>query len=165
MNAEQLKKYDEIRKRVYLTAAECWLVAQLEAETQTVERLQSILESQPYKKVMKIRDITVSCLRIRIEAAEAEAAELHALFALQQTRMAEATKAWQAATGKRDVLPDLGDLLAWLMDRPAALETRVRELREAVQTALDWRGLDGDGITDLVALQFFLHLACLLAAT
>jgi len=60
----------------------------------------------------------------RAEAAKARYAELEALFALQQIRMAEATYMWQEATGRRDVLLDLGDLLAWLMARPAALEAQ-----------------------------------------
>jgi len=64
-------------------------------------------------------------------------AELEALFALQQTRMAEATRMWQEATGKQDVLPDLGDLLAWLMARPAALEALARELRNSLQEMCD----------------------------
>jgi len=42
--------------------------------------------------------------------------ELWRLFDLQQTRMGEATKRWRKATGKHETLPDLGDLLQWLID-------------------------------------------------
>jgi hypothetical protein len=62
-------------------------------------------------------------------------AELEALFALQRTRMAEAIRTWQEETGKRDVLPDLGDLLAWLMARSVELEALVRKLRDALTCA------------------------------
>ena len=41
--------------------------------------------------------------------------QLQAVFDLQQTRMGEATKLWQQATGEHDTLPDLGVLLDWLM--------------------------------------------------
>jgi hypothetical protein len=45
-------------------------------------------------------------------------AELDALFELQQTRVAAATKAWQDAHPDRaDVFPDLGELVNWLMVR------------------------------------------------
>ena len=63
-----------------------------------------------------------------------EALGLERLFALQQTRMAEATKVWREATGKRDVLPDLGDLLAWLLDNRRAPDPRVAALVEAAKT-------------------------------
>jgi hypothetical protein len=50
-------------------------------------------------------------------------AELESLFALQQTRMAEATSAWQQATGETG-LPDLGRLLTWLLAEAGKRETR-----------------------------------------
>lgn len=56
------------------------------------------------------------------DRAAADAEELHdlrALFDLQHTRMVEATALWRAedpATRDR-VLPDLGTLLQWLIDR------------------------------------------------
>ena len=167
MNAEQLKKYDEKGEEVNES------VAEFDSGEELTEALKGFLRPGDrirYHGVLH-RVIDAGKQGLRVAAthpqpgekalAEAEAAELHALFALQQTRMTEAVEAWRKATGKYGFLPDLGDLLAWLMDRPAALEAQVRELREAVQTALDWRGLDGDGITDPVALQ----LACLLTAT
>ena len=44
--------------------------------------------------------------------------ELHGLerlFEMQHSRSQEADKRWQDATGKHDTIPDLGDLLQWLM--------------------------------------------------
>lgn len=60
--------------------------------------------------------------------------DLQALFDMQQKRMAKATARWRAAdpATRQHVLPDLGDLLAWLMaetDRArAALELGEVEL-------------------------------------
>lgn len=57
--------------------------------------------------------------KARADAAEAELAELRAVFELQWTRMDEATKWWRAEDpGARAlIMPDLGDLLRWLMDQ------------------------------------------------
>lgn len=55
--------------------------------------------------------------QMTIAQLEAELAEYKSIFDLQQKRMGEATKRWQAATGRYDALPDLGDLLQWLMDQ------------------------------------------------
>ncbi len=59
-----------------------------------------------------------------IAQLEADCAELQQLFDLQYTRMGEATKFWREATGRHDVMPDLGDLLAWLVDE-------IKRLRDA----------------------------------
>ncbi len=45
--------------------------------------------------------------------------ELHGLeklFEMQHRRSQEADKRWQKATGKHDTIPDLGNLLQWLMN-------------------------------------------------
>ena len=42
---------------------------------------------------------------------------LRQLFALQRTRMDEATELWRKETGQYYTLPDLGDLLQWLIER------------------------------------------------
>lgn len=54
--------------------------------------------------------------RIVTELRE-EVEGLQALFDLQQTRMERATAAWREATGQHDVLPDLGRLLDWLLEK------------------------------------------------
>jgi hypothetical protein len=137
MNAEDCKKWEEI-KSVYGvgTVGEwpniAWLIARLQAEAQENERLRQELRDRRGDEMDRLENLT-----IRAETAEARIAELEALFALQQTRMTEATRAWQEATGKRDVLPDLGDLLAWLMDRPAELEAQVRKLRDALEGMIE----------------------------
>jgi len=43
--------------------------------------------------------------------------ELRQLFAIQRTRMDEATELWRKETGQYYTLPDLGELLQWLMER------------------------------------------------
>lgn len=52
------------------------------------------------------------------DAEQQELHELRALFDLQQRRMREATARWRAEDpeARTLVLPDLGDLLKWLMD-------------------------------------------------
>lgn len=57
-------------------------------------------------------------------AAKQELGELRALLDLQQRRMTEATEAWRAeAPDERElVMPDLGDLLTWLMTRAGLRE-------------------------------------------
>jgi hypothetical protein len=51
-----------------------------------------------------------------VGAVQQDNDELNRLFRLQQTRMHEATAAWRKANpGNELVLPDLGDLLTWLL--------------------------------------------------
>lgn len=56
-----------------------------------------------------------------------EAERLRELFALQRTRMREATALWQAAMAKPDVFPDLGELIAWLIQRAESARREVWE--------------------------------------
>ncbi len=56
------------------------------------------------------------------QMAEDEAKELWGVFYMYETRMGEATKLWQQATGEHDTLPDLGVLLDWLMGEIERLE-------------------------------------------
>lgn len=55
----------------------------------------------------------------RIDALTRESDTLNRLFDVQQTRMREATELWRAEDpeGRALILPDLGDLLKWLMVR------------------------------------------------
>lgn len=62
------------------------------------------------------------CLLKDYKEAIERCEELERLFDLQQTRMDTATELWRNATGKHDILPDLGDLLAWLLERIATVE-------------------------------------------
>ena len=126
MNAEGTKRLNLIKSLVEEQGADGdkrWIIDQLvvsEATCQSLREQSSRWEAQALEAGVRI-------------------AELEALFALQQTRMAEATHMWQEATGKQDVLPDLGDLLAWLMARPAELEMQVEAAREVLEVA-DLRG-------------------------
>ena len=63
----------------------------------------------------------------------AENREQEKLFELQRRRMGEATRIWQQATGRTDVLPDLGALLAWLLEERESLQ---KELTCAKATEL-----------------------------
>ncbi len=51
--------------------------------------------------------------------------ELDNLFEIQRTRMDKATKLWQKATGRGETLPDLGELLGWLMDHADRLQEQL----------------------------------------
>lgn len=72
-------------------------------------------------------------------AAQRDAAEMQAIFDLQWHRMQDATTRWQAAHPDRaDVLPDLGDLLAWLLTfAPAADAPPVRSITDAEWEAME----------------------------
>lgn len=59
--------------------------------------------------------VVCATLAAEVRRMERRENELNNLFELQQRRMEDAAKAWQAGTGKTDVLPDLGELLTWLM--------------------------------------------------
>jgi hypothetical protein len=50
--------------------------------------------------------------------------DLQVLFDLQNKRMLEADKYWQEKTGNSNMLPDLGQLLKFLMDRIIELESK-----------------------------------------
>ena len=59
-------------------------------------------------------------LKMRLLGAETEISEMSALFDMQRKRMVEATAEWQRATGET-YYPDLGQLLAWLLDNRKAM--------------------------------------------
>jgi hypothetical protein len=81
-----------------------------------------------------------------VAALRAEAAEQHQLMDLQHERTAEADRAWQKATGKEGVLPDLGTLVGWLMGRAEGAETEVARLREIARKAVgECPDCKGDG--------------------
>lgn len=110
-----------------------------------VKRLQ--VEKYPGCKILSLGDACtckICTLEKRAEAAEATAArereraeDLERLFALQQTCTDRAIALWREATGKHDVLPDLGDLLDWLMSRIEALERCVRLARGRMRHILE----------------------------
>lgn len=108
-----MSKIDEVKDRWHRHAVSYsdmeWLFRRIDELEKTV------IKDEPYLKVAGENAIYI----IRLEG---KVKELEALFALQRTRMDEATKMWQKATGKADVLPDLGDILAWFMERIEELE-------------------------------------------
>jgi len=128
MNAEGTKRLALIKSLVEEQGADGdkrWIIDQLvvsEATCQSLREQSSRWEAQALEAGVRI-------------------AELEALFALQQTRMAEATHMWQEATGKQDLLPDLGDLLAWLMVRLVELEALEKALHCSWCGSLSWTAL------------------------
>lgn len=58
-------------------------------------------------------------MRKQLSAAESLSTEYQVLFDLQQTRLGKATAAWRAESpaDRAHVIPDLGRLLDWLLDR------------------------------------------------
>lgn len=52
----------------------------------------------------------------RITELEAEIKEFQTLFEMQKTRLKQVTKLWQEATGQHGTIPDLGDLVEWLLE-------------------------------------------------
>lgn len=67
----------------------------------------------------EIKNLTkgTTVLTNRIITLEKENKTLTALFDLQHTRTVEIEKLWQAETGKKGTLPDLGVLIEWLESR------------------------------------------------
>ena len=55
--------------------------------------------------------------RTRTREMEEELKENRALFELQHVRVAEASRHWQRETRRRHIHPDIGQLVAWLMDK------------------------------------------------
>jgi hypothetical protein len=68
-----------------------------------------------------------------------ECGDLQRLFDLQHTRTVKAELLWRKATGQHNVLPDLGVLIDWLLDRVEKAETEVVRLEpfEALAQCLD----------------------------
>jgi len=66
--------------------------------------------------------IVCATLASAVRRLQNEDFELTHLFKLQQVRMAQATKIWQAETGNKDTLPDLGELLGWLMEKAGIIK-------------------------------------------
>lgn len=80
-----------------------------------------------YNRILALADLQpnddgtnlLAALIRRAQDAESHAAELDALFDLQWKRTRQAEAAWrmEAPTERDHVMPDLGALLEWLMDR------------------------------------------------
>jgi len=73
----------------------------------------------------------IETLRERVRELEREAEDHNALIELQHKRVAEADREWQAATGRHNTYPDLGELVEWLRgERDRAFKLARRLIRE-----------------------------------
>ncbi len=90
-----------------------------------------------------VRPAEVWLLLNHIKEVEGENFELNRLFEIQQKRMGEATALWRKAQGpeKEFTLPDLGDLLGWLMDRALNAEKQLDEAIDDNVKALEFQEL------------------------
>lgn len=79
----------------------------------------------------------INGLECHLRQAKERGTELDNLFDIQQTRMGEATKLWQEATGETETLPDLGELLDWLMERGTDAEAKVKQLEKNLKKAMN----------------------------
>ena len=62
-------------------------------------------------------DKLVAYIRNAFMEMKQENEEFQALFDAQRNRTREADKMWQEATGKHHAIPDLGELIDWLIHR------------------------------------------------
>jgi hypothetical protein len=98
-------------------------VIDLDVVRQTVSRAMGFIRSgAPATEVARMPSVLLAVgaaeqLIAEVERLQAEVVDMRALFDLQWRRMAEATARWRAEDpGARAlVMPDLGDLLQWLM--------------------------------------------------
>lgn len=93
-------------------------------------------------------------LRLRLAKLRDENRELNALFELQGKRLSEATHRWRAAhPGKEHVIPDLGELLHWMLGTMDSLLVSLDFLSCAGRAVVDrwdsndWKTLGHTGIT------------------
>ncbi|WP_033338987.1 hypothetical protein [Catenuloplanes japonicus] len=72
-----------------------------------------------------------------IERLDAEAGDLRALFELQWTRTREADARWRAEdpTARAHIMPDLGELLRWLMDDADQVRSEVIDMQPICRAA------------------------------
>ncbi len=91
--------------------------------------------SRTCKRTQEVKDLQAALAQAHEERAQLqdENAELQGLFDHQHTRMGEATKLWQQATGHPHSLPDLGRLLEWLVDEARKWASRYGSCSEKVE--------------------------------
>lgn len=82
----------------------------------TIDQLAARMHWNP-DDVARLRRLRAAVTAFDLNTA-AELADLKVLFELQRTRMGEATARWRAEDpqARARIMPDLGDLLRWLMD-------------------------------------------------
>lgn len=102
------------------------------------------------RPVAALRDVVASLTTER-DIAVGEATELRAVFDLQWTRMQAAASLWreEAPDERAHVIPDLGELLGWLLRRDAVSRAKLGEVADAM-TVLS-PGHVGDRARELLA--------------
>jgi hypothetical protein len=101
-------------------AGKLYTLADLEAALDKLESTQrTVARLVEQRDLWYGRALQRAGIEDKLTAAVEERDELQRIFDLQQTRMREATALWRAEDpeGRALVLPDLGDLLEWLMKR------------------------------------------------
>lgn len=83
-----------------------------------------------------LTDKATDCINTLADAAR-HAAELQSLFDLQWTRSQEADEMWRKAhPEKKRTIPDLGELLEWLMAKARQSQPRDEIVRETVERCI-----------------------------
>jgi hypothetical protein len=82
------------------------------------------------------RDAELARLREQVRKLMEENNENEQLFNFQHTRTMEADKLWQKAHNKPLVLPDLGNLIGWLLERAEGSEREADAMAEALVHSL-----------------------------
>lgn len=95
----------------------------------------------------------------KLSKAEEELDDANSLFDLQHKRTVIANKLWQKIQNKPDTMPDLGELIKWLLDRAEKAESlladkekelakqgeRLVEAKEVIELVRENIGTDQDG--------------------
>jgi hypothetical protein len=83
-------------------------------------------DKNPDASVIMLGDL-LGWLVARIREQESQLGEYDRLFEVQWRRMMEAITLWRRANpGNELVMPDLGDLLTWMMNRMRTLEAKLQ---------------------------------------
>ena len=105
-----------------------------------IDKLEQLLDeyNQPYSLDDDLHDTNMKRQKIRLEIMKMlpdlieDMKELNRLFDLQHERTQEADKLWQEEHNKLDIMPDLGQLISWLLEEYSESKEIIRSLREEI---------------------------------
>ena len=112
--------YSIAAQAAYINALECHLK---QAEVK-IEQLQNHATGDA--QLQRIMEKDLSDAKAEIERLHGNLNELERLFNMQEERMKEAIALWQKETNYKETLPDLENLLEWLMQRGAEAERKLK---------------------------------------